>query len=153
MILSLAKIISTGAGIGYIKKGSGTVAALITCLIWYYFFKNYSASNWLVAGIIVSIFIVGIWSSTVVEKIWGKDGSRVVIDEIGGMCVSLFLIPFCVRYILIAFILFRIFDITKPLFIRKSEKLPGGWGVMADDLLAGIFTNLILQIIARFNLC
>jgi phosphatidylglycerophosphatase A len=153
MILSLAKFIATGGGIGYIKKGSGTVAAFLMCVVWYFSFRNYSPNNWLVAGLIIIIFVVGIWSSTAVEKIWGKDSSKVVIDEIGGMCVSLFLLPFCVPYIIIGFVLFRFFDIAKPLFIRRSEALPGGWGVMADDLLAGIFANLIMQIVARFNLC
>jgi phosphatidylglycerophosphatase A len=153
MILSLAKIIATVGGIGYIKKGSGTVAALMMCVVWYFSFRNYSPNNWLLAGIIIIIFVVGIWSSTAVEKIWGKDSSKVVIDEIGGMCVSLFLLPVCVPYIIIGFVLFRCFDIAKPLFIRKSEALPGGWGVMADDLLAGIFANLILQVVVRFNLC
>jgi phosphatidylglycerophosphatase A len=153
MILSLAKVIATVGGIGYLKKGSGTIAALMMCVVWYFALRNYSPNNWLTAGVIIIIFVVGVWSSTAVEKIWGKDSSKVVIDEIGGMCVSLFLLPVCVPYIFIGFVLFRFFDIAKPLFIRRSEALPAGWGVMADDLLAGIFANLILQVIARFNLC
>ena len=153
MILSLAKIIATAGGIGYIKKGSGTIAALVMCVVWYFSLKNYGSKNWLTGGAIAAIFVIGVWSATVVEKIWGKDSNKVVIDEIGGMCVSLFLVPVCVPYILVGFILFRFFDIVKPLFIRKSEALPAGWGVMADDLLAGIFSNLILQIIVKFNLC
>jgi phosphatidylglycerophosphatase A len=153
MILSLARIISSVAWIGYIKKGSGSVAALVTALIWWLVLRNQQVNNLVVAAVIVAIFIAGVWSASVVEKVWGKDSSRVVIDEIGGMCVSLYLVPVCLPYIIIGFILFRFFDIAKPLFIRKSEKLPGGWGVMADDLLAGICSNLILQVIARFNLC
>jgi phosphatidylglycerophosphatase A len=61
-------------------------------------------------------------------------------------------VPAQVKYIIAAFILFRFFDIVKPLFIRRLEKLPGGWGVMADDLLAGIYTNIILQCIVISNL-
>jgi phosphatidylglycerophosphatase A len=151
--LSTAKIIATVGGIGYIKKGSGTVAAFVMCLVWYFLFRNYYPGNWITVVGIVAVFLVGVWSASAVETIWGKDSSKVVIDEVGGMCVSLVFIPFCVKYILIGFILFRFFDITKPLFIRKSEALPGGWGVMADDLLAGIFSNLILQVVARFHLC
>jgi phosphatidylglycerophosphatase A len=153
MILSIAKIIATCLGIGYIKKGSGTVAALVVCLAWYFIFRNHGPYYWWTASIITGIFVAGVWSSTIVEKKWGKDNNRIVIDEIGGMCVGLFLLPACIPYILAGFVLFRYFDIAKPLFIRKSEALPAGWGVMADDLLAGIFTNLILQIIAKFNLC
>ena len=80
-------------------------------------------------------------------------GVVVVIDEVAGMCISLLFLPVTIKYVIAALILFRFFDIAKPLFIRKSEALPAGWGVMADDLLAGIFANLILQIVARFNLC
>lgn len=153
MILFVAKIISSFAGIGYIKKGSGTVAAILLCIIWYFFFKNHGVPNWLTASAIVILYFIGVWSASVVEQNWGKDSSRVVIDEVMGMCVSLFLVPFCIKYILIGLILFRFFDITKPLYIRNSEMLPSGWGVMTDDLLAGIFSNLILQIIAKFSLC
>jgi phosphatidylglycerophosphatase A len=153
MILSLATIIATCGGIGYIRKGSGTVAALAICVVWYFLFRNHESNNWVTAIAIVVVFVIGVWSSTVVEKIWEKDSRKVVIDEVGGMCVSLFLLPVYIPYIIIGFVLFRFFDIVKPLFIRKSEALPGGWGVMADDLLAGIFTNLILQIVVRFNLC
>ncbi len=63
------------------------------------------------------------------------------------MSVSLFLLPKNILFYALGFILFRFFDIVKPLFIRKLEKLSGGWGVMADDLLAGIYANLVVQIL------
>jgi phosphatidylglycerophosphatase A len=63
------------------------------------------------------------------------------------MQVSLVWVPVDWRYVLIAFILFRFFDIVKPLLIRRAEALPSGWGVMADDLLAGIYSNIVLQLI------
>lgn len=87
-----------------------------------------------------------------VDAKWGKDNSKVVIDEVAGMCVGLLFLPVQLKYIAASFILFRFFDITKPLFIRRLEKLPLGWGVMADDLLAGIYTNLIMQVIVLSNL-
>ncbi len=82
-----------------------------------------------------------------VEEIWGKDHNRVVIDEVAGMCITLLLIPLKSQYTLTGLILFRFFDILKPFGIRKLESLPGGWGVMADDVLAGIYSNIILQLI------
>ncbi|SFA53410.1 Phosphatidylglycerophosphatase A [Pedobacter suwonensis] len=82
-----------------------------------------------------------------VEEIWGKDHNRVVIDEVAGMCITLLLIPLKWQYTLIGLILFRFFDILKPFGIRRLEELPGGWGVMADDVLAGIYANIILQLI------
>jgi phosphatidylglycerophosphatase A len=140
-----AKLISTSLGIGYIEKGAGTIAALFFCGLWY--LVHAGGINTLVtfAGILV-LFFIGVWSSSVVEKEWGKDHNRVVIDEGLGMCVSLFLLPVQWKYIAIAFVLFRFFDIVKPLYIKKAEALPSGWGVMADDLLAGICSNLLMQL-------
>jgi len=100
----------------------------------------------------ILITAIGIWASGEVEKDWGKDSSKVVIDEAAGMCVSLLFLPTKVKYVFAAFILFRFFDIAKPLYIRRLEKLPRGWGVMADDLLSGIYSNLIMQIIIAVNL-
>jgi len=95
---------------------------------------------------------MGIISGDVVESVWGKDHGRVVIDEVAGMGIALLLIPLKWQYYIIAFILFRFFDIVKPLYIRRLEALPGGWGVMADDVLAGIYGNLVLQSIVLLGL-
>jgi phosphatidylglycerophosphatase A len=67
------------------------------------------------------------------------------------MCISLFLIPVELKYIALAFVLFRFFDIVKPLYIRKAEALPGGWGVMADDVLAGVYSNILLHIVIKMG--
>jgi phosphatidylglycerophosphatase A len=93
------------------------------------------------------VIIIGIWSAGVVENDWGKDSSRVVIDEVAGMCIGLLFVPVNVKWMITALLLFRFFDIVKPLYIRRLEKLPGGWGVMADDILAGIYSNIVLQVI------
>jgi len=71
---------------------------------------------------------MGIISGDVVESVWGKDHQRVVIDEVAGMGVALLIIPLKLEYYIMAFILFRFFDIVKPLYIRRLEALPGGWG-------------------------
>ncbi|MBS1915624.1 MAG: phosphatidylglycerophosphatase A [Bacteroidetes bacterium] len=145
-MITLHRLISSCLGIGYIQKGSGTVAALFCCVCWYFIFRNTDNFFWQVL-ITVSITLVGIFSAGKVEEAWGKDSSKVVIDEIAGMCVSLLILPVQWKYIIAAFVLFRFFDIAKPLFIRKLEVFPGGYGVMADDLLAGIYSNVIMQII------
>ena len=143
------KLIATGLGIGYIRKGGGTVASLVCCVVWY--LTQPQASNpmdYLVfRPVLVTILItaVGIWSANVVEEQWGKDSYRVVIDEIAGMCLSLLFVPVNHKSLLAGLFLFRLFDIAKPFGIRKLEKLRGGWGVMLDDLLAGLYTNLLLQ--------
>ena len=82
----------------------------------------------------------------------GKDPSKLVIEEIAGIFVSRLFLPITPMTIIASFILFRIFDIWKPLGIRKLEELKGGVGVMADDLLAGIYANLTLQLMLFFNL-
>ncbi|MDO7742301.1 MAG: phosphatidylglycerophosphatase A [Pedobacter sp.] len=143
------KITSTSFGIGYIGKGAGTAAAVATCVVWYY--AHADGFNFMPA-VIATILItaLGIWSGNVVETIWGKDHNRVVIDEVAGMCITLLWIPVTPLNILLGLILFRFFDIVKPLFIRKLEDLPGGWGVMFDDILAGVYANILLQLIVRF---
>ena len=105
-----------------------------------------------IALIITAIITaLGIWSGNKVEPIWGKDHGRVVIDEVAGMCISLLFIPVTIYYVVAALILFRFFDIVKPLYIRKMEALPGGLGVMMDDVLAGVYANIVLQVFLLIN--
>ncbi|HJW16853.1 MAG TPA: phosphatidylglycerophosphatase A [Flavisolibacter sp.] len=145
-----AKLISTCLGIGYIRKGAGTIAAFIGCIAWYFIqVRGVNAVFDMVT--ILLLTMIGIWSASIVEAEWGKDSNRVVIDELLGMCISLFLVPVELKYIALAFILFRFFDIVKPLYIRKAEALPGGWGVMADDVLAGIYSNILLHIVVKMG--
>jgi len=138
------KLSATVFGIGYIGKGAGTVAAIFCSVCWYMAWAgNYPGH---IAVIITALIIaIGIWSGNKVEPIWGKDHGRVVIDEVAGMCISLLFIPATLGYVLAALVLFRFFDIVKPLYITKLEALKGGWGVMFDDVLAGIYANLLLQ--------
>jgi phosphatidylglycerophosphatase A len=146
------KLFSTCLGIGYIGKGAGTVAAVACCICWYLVWRGGQPPVGLSLAITAIITFAGVWSSSVVEFIWGKDPARVVIDEAAGMCISLLFIPVAIKYVLCALILFRFFDIVKPLFIRKMELLPRGWGIMMDDVLAGIYSNVILFAVVRFNL-
>ncbi|MBS1936071.1 MAG: phosphatidylglycerophosphatase A, partial [Bacteroidetes bacterium] len=91
-MITLHRLISSCLGIGYIQKGSGTVAALFCCVCWYFIFRNADNFFWQVP-ITVSITLIGIFSAGKVEEAWGKDSSKVVIDEIAGMCVSLLILP------------------------------------------------------------
>lgn len=140
------KITASVSGIGYLK-GGGTYAALLTAVAWYCMQHDSSAPHVLLQLIVtVMITALGIWNGNIVEKDWGKDSSRVVIDEVAGMCIALVAIPVTIPYMIAGLGLFRFFDIAKPLYIRRMEKLPGGWGVMADDILAGVYANILLQI-------
>lgn len=148
----LHKLISSCFGIGYLGRGAGTVAAATTCLIWY--FVLLFQPEHLLATILITALLTlqGIRSASVVEAEWGKDHQRVVIDEVAGMCVTLLFVPIDFRYIFVGLVLFRFFDIVKPFYIKKLERLPGGLGVMADDLLAGIYANSCLQLLIYFGL-
>ena len=144
------KLIASIFGIGYIK-GGGTVAAAVTCgLIWLLWTNNVSSSIFIIIGIAVTL--LGVYVGNKVEPYWGKDSYRVVIDEVAGMWITLFFIPPTLSLLILGFILFRFFDILKPLYIRRMEAFKGGWGVMADDVLAGIYANVVLQLIVYFHL-
>ena len=140
------KAIVTFFGLGYAPKAPGTVGALGGILL-FALLQWLGISQWLFSVVLLFVFFLGVYSSTQIEKQWGKDNGRVVIDEVLGVGVSLLFVPFRWEYYAVAFGLFRLFDIWKPLFIRETEKLKGGWGVMIDDLLAGIVANVVLQIL------
>jgi len=147
--MRIHQLIASFFGIGYIGKGSGTVAAAATCLAWYF---SGIGSYWIVATeVTLALTVTGIWSSGKMESTWGHDSNRVVIDEVAGMCISLLWLPVNWKYVLMALVLFRFFDILKPLFIRRMEKLKGGWGVMMDDVLAGVYANVLAQFVVYFH--
>lgn len=99
------------------------------------------------AAAIVLLFLVGVWASRFAEARYGKDPGVVVIDEVAGMAVSLFLIPNGVAVVTAAFFLFRFFDIVKPWPVRAAEEGTGVWGIMLDDVLAGVYANLALRLV------
>jgi phosphatidylglycerophosphatase A len=149
-MISFHKLVATVFGIGYVGKGGGTVAAIVYCLIWF-FAAGDLQGHWQLF-IVAAIIAVGVWSGNVVDAVWGKDSNKVVIDEVAGMMITLLFIPLSLKYVVAGLVLFRFFDILKPLLIRRMENLPKGWGVMGDDVLAGIYAQVILQLIVLFKL-
>ncbi|WP_066435410.1 phosphatidylglycerophosphatase A [Chryseobacterium sp. CCH4-E10] len=141
-------LLATIGPIGYVK-GGGSIAAAFAAVCWYLFMSKEITLQIFSVGV---IFFIGVWSSNKLEEQWGKDSNKIVIDEVLGMMVSLLFLPISIKVILTGFFLFRFFDITKVLGIKKSENLPKGWGVMTDDLCAGIYANLIMQILVYFNI-
>lgn len=127
------------------------MAAAVTCLVWFFALKD-SFQPWLVVFVVLAITFSGVWSGNELEKQWGKDSSRIVVDEVAGMAIGLLFVPTGWPFLLVAFILFRFFDISKILYIKKMERFPGGWGVMGDDVLAGIYTNVVMQLIVYCGL-
>jgi phosphatidylglycerophosphatase A len=146
------RLISTCLGIGYTPKGGGTVAAVCCCIAWYFAWAGGHNHYWAQVLVTILILLIGVYSAGKMEEFWGKDSYRIVIDEVAGMCLTLLFIPVRWQYIAVGLVLFRFFDIAKPLYIRKMERIGGGWGVMMDDMLAGLYANLLLQIVVLVKL-
>jgi phosphatidylglycerophosphatase A len=141
----LAQIIGTFCYIGYVPIIPGTFGSLATFVP--YFFLSYLTWPFYLATIIF-VIAAGIWAAGKLEATTKIiDPSFVVVDEVAGQLVTLFLIPFSWPALISGFIIFRIFDIVKPFPAGRAEKLPGGWGIMLDDVLVGVYGNLLLQII------
>lgn len=148
-MIKLSKIIATVGGIGFIRKGGGTVASILYCIVWI-LIPGFSPV--LQISLLIAVLITGVWSSAVVEKIWGEDNFRIVIDEVAGMMIALLFVPVKIEYAITSLVLFRFFDILKPLGIKKMEKFPSGWGVMADDVLSGFYALIIIQTVITLKL-
>jgi phosphatidylglycerophosphatase A len=145
------KVLSTGFGSGYSPFAPGTMGALLAEVVWLvlYLFLPYQIELLVTAVLTVALTYYGVRASGAVEAIWGKDPSRVVVDEMVGVLLPLFFVPPMTEngwwwYAIAAFVLFRLFDIFKPLGIRRMERFPGGIGIMADDVLAGVYSALII---------
>ena len=96
---------------------------------------------------ILITYITGVWAAGLIEQEKGDDPGLVVIDEFAGQWIALIFVPQTIPVYLAAFVLFRFFDILKPFPVRQAEKLPAGWGVMTDDIMAGLYANITLQIL------
>ena len=142
-------LFATGCYAGYIPIAPGTFGTLIAIPLCYLLSELRALE-----GILFIVAFTGsaVWISGKVEKvIKKKDAGLIVIDEMTGMLVTLFLIPWSAKSVVAGFFLFRLFDIAKPFPIRRlEEKLPGGWGVVGDDILAGIYANVVLRFVVRF---
>ncbi|MBI5631932.1 MAG: phosphatidylglycerophosphatase A [Nitrospirae bacterium] len=141
---ALLKHIATLGPIGYIPFGPGTFGSLtaMTCL-WFFPLTPY----WHLLLIAIGSIIGSIAATSAEKQLGQKDSGKIIIDEFIGFYVTFFLIPHTTALLAAAFLLFRFFDIFKPLMIRNIEKaLKNGKGVMADDILAGIYANAILQV-------
>lgn len=145
----IALFIAEGAYSGRFPFAPGTAGSLVAVLL-YLLLKRLPLAGYLVVCLLVTG--IAIWASDEAEKALGeKDPHRVVIDEIAGYLISMILLPSTWGYIIGAFLLFRIFDVIKPYPLHRLQSLPGGWGIVVDDVGAGIYTNIVLQIVLRLS--
>jgi phosphatidylglycerophosphatase A len=136
--------IAQGAYSGRFPVAPGT-AGTVVGVLFYLFLKDISPLVYGAAS--VGVTVLGTWAAGYADCILGtKDSPTIVIDEIAGFLVAMFLIPFAWGYVIAGFILFRFFDILKPWPLKRLQEIPGGVGVMLDDLGAGVYTNVILQV-------
>lgn len=139
---SVALACATGLGVGYAPFAPGTFGSALGLLLWWVL----PASPVVQGSAIVAVFALGVWSAGVAEGHFNRtDPGYVVIDEVLGMLMTLFLIPVGWGGALGGFLLFRIFDVIKPYPANRFERLHGGLGIMADDGMAAIYSNLALR--------
>lgn len=143
----LPTIIGTGFGSGFWPWGPGTAGALTGMLIWYAlsFMLNSTLLFAVTLSCIVVFTIAGTWAVRRLSPFWGSDPQKVVIDEMVGVWVPLLAVPSSDIWLALAsFVLFRLFDILKPLGIRTLDRRKGAFYVMADDILAGVYSLIII---------
>lgn len=143
----LPTIIGTGFGSGFWPWGPGTAGALTGMLIWYAlsFMLNSTLLFAITLSCIVVFTIAGTWAVRRLSPFWGSDPQKVVIDEMVGVWVPLLAVPASDIWLALAsFVLFRLFDILKPLGIRTLDRRKGAFYVMADDILAGVYSLIII---------
>jgi phosphatidylglycerophosphatase A len=150
-----ATLIATFFGIGRLRPGPGTWASAATVLLWSAFaFRQPPALRAPFAMIFAALlFPIGIPAATKVAHASGsKDPQFVVIDEVAGQLISLIAVPLAWKTFLASFILFRVFDIVKPPPVRQLERLPDGAGIMLDDIAAGFYALIVMQLLLHFGL-
>jgi len=135
--------IASGGYTGYARIAPGTVGSFVGLLLYLPIAGSQVVAQLAVIGIVLGL---GVWASDQAEKVLKiVDPRPVVIDEIVGMWISVLFVPHKISYFLSAFLLFRLFDVVKPFPAKQAEHLRGGWGIMADDVIAALYTNAVLQ--------
>jgi phosphatidylglycerophosphatase A len=142
----VAVAIATVGGVGRAPLAPGTVASALTALaIW-----GLGLSPPSLAGVFVAVTLVGAWAAGEAEAaLGGKDPGAIVVDEVAGMTLAVLAVPPTPAVLLTGFLLFRLFDVVKPFPAGRSQRLPGGVGVMVDDLIAGLYALALVGLARR----
>ncbi len=141
----VALFVATVGGAGLAPVAPGTVGSVVAALLlWLIPFSRPGLLLFLVA-----VTAAGIWAAPRAERLLGaKDPGAIVIDEVAGLTLGLLVAPRTLPVVVVAFLLFRILDVVKPFPARAAERLPGGLGVVMDDLVAGLYTLLVLLVLS-----
>lgn len=134
----IVTLLASGLGLGFVPFAPGTFGTLLGMVLAFLF-----PDNKIMIG---AVAVLGIWIANEAEVIFQQhDSPKIVIDEAAGYLLASY--GWSGYYLLVAFVLFRFFDIVKPFPVKQLQNLPGGLGIMADDLVAGIFSNIVLYIV------
>jgi phosphatidylglycerophosphatase A len=138
----LVVAIATGVYVGYLPPAPGTLGSLLGLLLLWPLKPG-------TVQVLVTLFLIGVGivvADQAARVIGGQDPPAIVIDEIAGIAVATLLLPPQVRERVVAFVIFRVFDVIKPFPARQAERLPGGFGIVGDDLIAGLYANLLVRL-------
>ena len=143
--------LASGLGSGLLPFSPGTWGSLLALVPIYWILQSAHALVCLSVFIVICC-VINLWVAPTAETHWGEDPGHMVIDEWAGQSVAFLGVAWCGftapvwMTLLVGFIFFRVFDIAKPLGVYQLQKLPGGWGILADDLLAGVYGAICLQV-------
>ena len=141
---TVAALIATGLGSGYAPFAPGTAGSAVALVLWW---PLSGVSPWVQAAVLAVVSLVGVSAATSVARSLGlKDPGIIVVDEVVGMWLSLLALPFTPATATAGFLLFRALDVWKPFPARRLELLPDGWGIVADDLMVGLYANGLLRL-------
>lgn len=146
---ALVRFLATGGGAGNLPFAPGTWGSLVAlpCAI----VLVILGGQWLLALGVLAAFVVGVWAGGVYANASAdKDPAAVVIDEIAGQWLAILPIALDWHYYIVAFVLFRFADITKPWPCRQAERAPDGLGIMLDDIIAGVYAGILTWLIAAW---
>jgi len=147
-----ATLVATFIGIGRLRPGPGTWGSAAAMLLWFALASGLPPAARTPTAIVLAlaVILIGIPAATQVARGSGaKDPQFVVIDEVAGQLIALIAVPLSWKTFLAGFILFRAFDIVKPSPVRQLEKLPEGTGIVLDDVAAGIYALVVMQVLLR----
>jgi phosphatidylglycerophosphatase A len=148
----VAIAVATVGFVGFVPKAPGTAGSAVGVLVYLVIERLHIGAYY--PHVIIFFFIVGIWASSRVERLWGRDSQRIVIDEVIGQMITFGIAAgryqLSATYFALGFGLFRLFDILKPFPIRRLEALKGGLGVVADDVGAGLYALALLTLVIRY---
>lgn len=151
---SLATAIATFFGVGRLRPGPGSWGSAATVLLWWLLSRitPLNSQIWVAAVLALAVIVIGIPASTRVARVTQvKDPQFVVIDEVAGQLIALIGAPVTWKSLLLGFILFRGFDILKPPPARQLEHLPEGFGIVLDDVAAGLYALICMQAALHFG--